>query len=484
MEQKRAGGRPGRMKKKEKKRNGIPARTRRGILAACMVFFFSLQIFQGKMLWRESTGESPGKVLSGKVPAEENERTQIMETTQQKEPVSDAQTAQEKETREQEREQLLTRLYARSAALVDADSGRVLLGKEEHVMRPMASTTKIMTCILALEKGNPKDLVTASANAVAQPKVHLGMHEGEAFYLGDLLYSLMLESHNDAAVMIAETIGGSIEGFAALMNEKAAAIGCTDTHFVTPNGLDASDAGGDHHTTAADLARIMRYCIKTSPKATEFLAVTQTRSYTFWDLEKKNMFNCCNHNALLDQMEGAISGKTGFTAKAGYCYTGALERDGKCLIVTLLACGWPNHKNYKWADAAKLLNYGLESYTYRDVLDHSWKPGRIEVTDGVYDGLLQTKSSASLTLVSPALDPARSLPVLLKETEIPKKDIFLPELIEAPVKKGEKVGSMTYSIDGILLAEYPVYAAETIEKIDYGWCMEQVAERLFCHASV
>ena len=375
-------------------------------------------------------------------------------------------------------------LFATAACLMDGDTGRVLFGKRETDPMAMASTTKIMTCILALENGGEQAVATASAQAAAAPKVHLGVYEGEQFLLGDLLYSLMLESHNDAAVMIAETIGGSIEGFAALMNEKAAAIGCTDTHFVTPNGLDASDAGGDHHTTAADLARIMRYCIKTSPKATEFLAVTQTRSYTFWDLEKKNMFNCCNHNALLDQMEGAISGKTGFTAKAGYCYTGALERDGKCLIVTLLACGWPNHKNYKWADAAKLLNYGLESYTYRDVLDHSWKPGRIEVTDGVYDGLLQTKSSASLTLVSPALDPARSLPVLLKGTEIPKKDIFLPELIEAPVKKGEKVGSMTYSIDGILLAEYPVYAAETIEKIDYGWCMEQVAERLFCHASV
>lgn len=375
-------------------------------------------------------------------------------------------------------------LFATAACLMDGDTGRVLFGKREADPMAMASTTKIMTCILALENGGEQAVAIASAQAAAAPKVHLGVYEGEQFLLGDLLYSLMLESHNDAAVMIAETIGGSIEGFAALMNEKAAAIGCTDTHFVTPNGLDASDAGGDHHTTAADLARIMRYCIKTSPKATEFLAVTQTRSYTFWDLEKKNMFNCCNHNALLDQMEGAISGKTGFTAKAGYCYTGALERDGKCLIVTLLACGWPNHKNYKWADAAKLLNYGLESYTYRDVLDHSWKPGRIEVTDGVYDGLLQTKSSASLTLVSPALDPARSLPVLLKETEIPKKDIFLPELIEAPVKKGEKVGSVTYSIDGMLLAEYPVYAAETIEKIDYGWCMEQVAERLFCHASV
>lgn len=375
-------------------------------------------------------------------------------------------------------------LFATAACLMDGDTGRVLFGKRETDPMAMASTTKIMTCILALENGGEQAVATASAQAAAAPKVHLGVYEGEQFLLGDLLYSLMLESHNDAAVMIAETIGGSIEGFAALMNEKAAAIGCTDTHFVTPNGLDASDAGGDHHTTAADLARIMRYCIKTSPKATEFLAVTQTRSYTFWDLEKKNMFNCCNHNALLDQMEGAISGKTGFTAKAGYCYTGALERDGKCLIVTLLACGWPNHKNYKWTDAAKLLNYGLESYTYRDVLDHSWNPGRIEVTDGVYDGLLQKKSSASLALASPALDPARSLPVLLKETEIPKKDIFLPELIEAPVKKGEKVGSVTYSIDGMLLAEYPVYAAETIEKIDYGWCMEQVAERLFCHASV
>lgn len=383
-----------------------------------------------------------------------------------------------------EQESEPNQLFATAACLMDGDTGRVLFGKRETDPMAMASTTKIMTCILALENGQEQTVATASAKAAAAPKVHLGVREGEQFLLGDLLYSLMLESHNDAAVMIAETIGGSVEEFASLMNEKAAAIGCTDTHFVTPNGLDASDAGGDHHTTAADLARIMRYCVWISPKAAQFLAVTQTRSYTFWDLEKKNMFNCYNHNALLDQMDGAVSGKTGFTAKAGYCYTGALERDGKRLIVSLLACGWPSHKNYKWADAAKLLNYGLESYMYRDVLDHSWNPGQIEVADGVYDGMLQVKSSARLTLTSPALDPARSLPALLKETEIPEKDIFLPELLKAPVKKGEKVGSVTYSIDGILLAEYPVHAAETIEKIDYGWCMEKVAERLFCHSSV
>ena len=375
-------------------------------------------------------------------------------------------------------------LRARAAVLMDGDTGRILYGKNQDQTLPMASTTKIMTCILALENASLDDVVEVSSYAASMPDVQLNIREGEQYRLEDLLYSLMLESHNDAAVMIAETIGGSVEKFASLMNEKAAAIGCTDTHFVTPNGLDASDAGGDHHTTAADLARIMRYCVWISPKAAQFLAVTQTRSYTFWDLEKKNMFNCYNHNALLDQMDGAISGKTGFTAKAGYCYTGALERDGKRLIVSLLACGWPSHKNYKWADAAKLLNYGLESYMYRDVLDHSWNPGQIEVADGVYDGMLQVKSSARLTLTSPALDPARSLPALLKETEIPEKDIFLPELLKAPVKKGEKVGSVTYSIDGILLAEYPVYAAETIEKIDYGWCMEKVAERLFCHSSV
>ena len=383
-----------------------------------------------------------------------------------------------------EQESEPNQLFATAACMMDGDTGRVLFGKRETDPMAMASTTKIMTCILALENGQEQTVATASAKAAAAPKVHLGVREGEQFLLGDLLYSLMLESHNDAAVMIAETIGGSVEKFASLMNEKAAAIGCTNTHFVTPNGLDASDAGGDHHTTAADLARIMRYCVWISPKAAQFLVVTQTRSYTFWDLEKKNMFNCYNHNTLLDQMDGAVSGKTGFTAKAGYCYTGALERDGKRLIVSLLACGWPSHKNYKWADAAKLLNYGLESYTYRDVLDHSWNPGQIEVADGVYDGMLQIKSSARLTLTSPVLDPARSLPVLLEETEIPEKDIFLPELLKAPVKKGEKVGSVTYSIDGILLAEYPVYAAETIEKIDYGWCMEKVAERLFCHSSV
>ena len=124
----------------------------------------------------------------------------------------------------------------------------------------MASTTKIMTCILALEKGSPKDIVTVSKYAASMPDVQLNMQSGEQFRLADLLYSLMLESHNDTAVAIAEHIGGSVKGFAKLMNQKAAELGCNKTHFVTPNGLDSDK----HYTTAYELCLIADYALKNS----------------------------------------------------------------------------------------------------------------------------------------------------------------------------------------------------------------------------
>lgn len=136
-------------------------------------------------------------------------------------------------------------LYAQSAVLMDADSGRILLEKNGQEIRPMASTTKIMTCILALEYGKFDDVVTFSSAAASQPQVRLGAPEGEQFLLRDLLYSLMLESHNDTAVAIAERISGSADQFAALMNGKARELGCQATYFITPNGLDASDQQGN-----------------------------------------------------------------------------------------------------------------------------------------------------------------------------------------------------------------------------------------------
>lgn len=230
----------------------------------------------------------------------------------------------------------------------------------------------------------PGAVASASGEAASQPEVRLGVREGQKFYLLDLLYALMLESYNDAAVMIAEEVSGSVEVFAEQMNRKAEEIGCTDTHFVTPNGLDGSDEGGIHHTTAADLARIMRYCIRLSPKAAQFLEITQTSSYSFWDVEQENVYDCVNHNAFLNMMEGALSGKTGFTSQAGYCYVGAVQQGERCLIVSLLACGWPNNKGYKWEDTRTLMEYGFENFEYREVFDTSFHGREIPVSEGQY----------------------------------------------------------------------------------------------------
>ena len=177
------------------------------------------------------------------------------------------------------------KLYSQSAVLMDGYSGRVLYGKNEKQVRPMASTTKIMTCILALEMGDLDDLVTASSCAASQPKVHMGVKKGEKYLLKDLLYGLMLESYNDAAVMIAEHIGGTGKDFARLMNKKAEDLGCRDTWFITPNGLDAkeTDETGKeriHSTTAEDLARIMVYCIQ--PVSYTHLSLPLRRLSSVW----------------------------------------------------------------------------------------------------------------------------------------------------------------------------------------------------------
>lgn len=199
----------------------------------------------------------------------------------------------------QAEEQKDLELYAKSAVLMDAKSGRVLYAKDGNQHMPNASTTKIMTCILAIEQGNPEDEVTISSYAASMPKVHLGMNAEDKFYLKDLLYSLMLESHNDSAVAVAEHIGGSVEGFADRMNQKAEELGCRDTYFITPNGLDAQDEKGVHGTTAEDLSRIMSYCIKNKT----FLEITRTASYCFSNVSGTRNYTCNNHNAFLQMME-------------------------------------------------------------------------------------------------------------------------------------------------------------------------------------
>ncbi|MCL2052322.1 MAG: D-alanyl-D-alanine carboxypeptidase, partial [Lachnospiraceae bacterium] len=218
-------------------------------------------------------------------------------------------------------------LYAEAAVLMDASSGRVLYGKNPSEVLAMASTTKILTCILALENGNLSDYAEVSAYAARMPQVKLNMREGEFYRLEDLLYSLMLESHNDTAVAVAEHIGGSVENFAKMMNDKAKEIGCLDSYFITPSGLDAEseDKSRFHSTTARELALIMSYCILESPQKEAFLKITGTQNYQFGNYKITDVmeyetggrnFSLTNRNAFLSMMEGAMSGKTGFTGRA------------------------------------------------------------------------------------------------------------------------------------------------------------------------
>lgn len=375
-------------------------------------------------------------------------------------------------------------LYALSAVLMDGENGRVLYGKEAYKGRPNASTTKVMTCILALELAKGDDYVQVSENAASQPQTRLGMREGQQFYLEDLLYSLMLKSHNDSAVAIAEHIGGSVEGFAEKMNEKAKELGCKDTHFVTPNGLDGEDEGGIHHTTARDLALIMAYAIKNAT----FVHITQTRDYTFTDISGKKHYSVHNTNAFLDMETGVISGKTGFTGNAGYCYVCAVRQDERLFIVALLGCGWPGNKNYKWSDTKKLLSYGRENYQYMMLPELPQLP-EIPVTEaapGKEDPYPQKSDRSGyppkqvmLKIHAVLSEKDREKRYLLKKTETITWETELPDKLPAPIQKNQKISTLHAKLNGKELLSCLVTADDKIDRITYKWYVDKVFKDYF-----
>ena len=375
-------------------------------------------------------------------------------------------------------------LYALSAVLMDGETGRVLYGKEAYKGRPNASTTKVMTCILALELAKGDDYVQVSGNAASQPQTRLCMREGQQFYLEDLLYSLMLKIHNDSAVAIAEHIGGSVEGFAEKMNEKAKELGCKDTHFVTPNGLDGEDEGGIHHTTARDLALIMAYAIKNAT----FVHITQTRDYTFTDISGKKHYSVHNTNAFLDMETGVISGKTGFTGNAGYCYVCAVRQDERLFIVALLGCGWPGNKNYKWSDTKKLLSYGRENYQYVMLPELPQLP-EIPVTEaapGKEDPYPQKSDRSGyppkqvmLKIHAVLSEKDREKRYLLKKTETITWETELPDKLPAPIQKNQKISTLHAKLNGKELLSCLVTADDKIDRITYKWYVDKVFKDYF-----
>lgn len=342
----------------------------------------------------------------------------------------------------------ISNISAHSACLIEAESGRVLYSKNGTKRMPMASTTKVMTAIVAIESGIPLDTkikVPKEAVGIEGSSVYLKQNEVVSFEM--LLYALMLSSANDAAVAIAYVVSGSVDNFVALMNKKADELGLADTNFTNPHGLYDEN----HYTTAENLAKIMAYAMKNQAFAT----ITSTKNKTF-AREDGTSFVFSNHNRLLKTYKGVIGGKTGFTKKSGRCLVSCAERNGlKLIAVTLDA---PDD----WNDHAKLFDFGFANYerVYFDA-----QSIKISVISGTKNEILAQSDAFSLFLHK-------------QHGEITVK-INAPRFLFADIKKCEKVGEILYLCNGKVIAASPLYSLSDVAKIKYKFNLFEFLRDLF-----
>ncbi len=329
---------------------------------------------------------------------------------------------------------------AASAALLETSSGKFLYTKDAHTRRPMASTTKIMTALIAIESGDLDSLVTVGREAVGVEGSSLYLKCGETLSLRELLYGLMLQSANDAATAIALHVSGSIPAFAELMNRRAADLGLTDTHFTNPHGLHEDG----HYTTAHDLAIIAAAAMENEA----FFEIVSTKSHTLPATEHADARVLVNHNKLLSRCENAIGIKTGFTKRSGRCLVGAAEKDGIRLIsVTLNA---PND----WNDHSALFSYGFSVTECRTLAEVGALRFSLPVVNGDSERLLCVNSEA-VTAILP-----RSAPD-------PTVSVHLPHFAAAPIRQGEVLGRVDYLLDGKVIASASLVAAAEISELLY-----------------
>lgn len=347
---------------------------------------------------------------------------------------------------EGEEEAFSDTLQALSACVMDAENFRVLYSKDGTEIRKMASTTKIMTCILALESCELSETVTVSAHAASQPDVQLTIREGEEYVLEDLLYSMMLESHNDSAVAVAEHVAGSEEAFCELMTQKAHDLGAEHTSFATANGLDAEN----HYTTAEDLARIAAYAVQNET----FLRIVGTESRTIQEIHGKRSFFLKNIDRYLYMDGEALGIKTGFTGGAGYCFVGATRYEGRILISVVLGSGWPPNKQYKWKDTQALVAYVRKYYQPKQLSVKPQTLGELPVSGGLSDTVLV------------GVEESWSQELLMRKESV-ELTFHLPETLHAPLEQGTTVGYAEIQIGGVTCCCIPVVTLESAPAYEF-----------------
>lgn len=324
-------------------------------------------------------------------------------------------------------------ISAKGAVLLSGTSGRVVAAYNERERLPMASTTKIMTALLLAESGDLSKEIVTTREMVTVEGSSMGLLTGDRVTYHDLLYGMLLASGNDAANTTAICLGGSTAGFAAQMNAKAAALGLSDTHFVTPSGLDDPA----HYTTAYDLARLAAYAME-NPVFRE-AASSKTAALCYGNPPYRRSLT--NHNKLLSFYDGCIGVKTGFTKKSGRCLVSAAEREGGMLVAVTLNDG------NDWADHAALLDYGFSLMETRTL--SADLPETVRIAGGTKTAAACGAESVSLTL-------------LPEEFDLIETAVYLTPLCFAPVEKGEVVGRVDYRVGEKVLATREIYAAETV----------------------
>ena len=343
-------------------------------------------------------------------------------------------------------------IASEAAIVVEVSTGRIIYEKNSTKQMYPASTTKIMTAILTIENCNLTDMVTISESALSnipEGYVTCGLVAGEQLSVNDLLYALMLPSANDAAYVLAEHIGGSVEGFSNMMNSKAQELGCTATHFINPNGIHSED----HYSTAYDLYLIANYAMKNET----FRTIVASKEYTLPATEKyqSNDRVLKTTNNLLEESSNsyykyAIGIKTGYTSRAGDCLVSEAARDGLEFITVTL-------NGERFTDTKKLFNYAYDNYTLTKIIEANSIVETIEVEKATKETKnLDVIIDKSITVINnKSLDMSSVIP-----------EVKYNEELVAPIKEGDIVGTIKYKVDDI---EYSanLLAKNDVEKQTY-----------------
>ena len=354
-------------------------------------------------------------------------------------------------------------IAAPSAILMDAATGTILFEKNSHERLAPASVTKVMTLLLvmeALESGRISwdDTVIASETAAAKGGSQVYLEVGEQMSMDDMLKSVVVSSANDCATALAEHVAGSETAFVQMMNDRAAELGCADTHFVNCTGLDDEPNAAEHLTSAHDIAIMSR----------ALLSHSEIKNYTtIWmDTVRDGKFGLSNTNKLVRFYEGTTGLKTGYTSSAGHCLSASAERDGIELIAVVLNCA---SSTDRFESAKALLNYGFANYALV-----STQPSEPLPTVRV---LLGRQS-----ILTPVLQ--QSAPLLIEKSEQAqvRKTVTLEEEVTAPIAAGQQLGTLTIETDSRVLAEIPIIAPSAVEKLSL-WEMTVNILRMLCMGS-